>query len=112
MDAEELKALMLHMFEVARKEVPEKVKHDMLAKGGRITKSDFKRFFEEELVSRIEMHQIAQMQEKVKRTDVADNYDMDEELGSGQTARVFLGTSTETGENYAIKIIDKEKTGA
>merc|ERR1711998_411988 len=140
LDQDELKEMMLHMFEVARKEVANNVKSDLLekgmsereadsaadrirehidaarkdidvnvdyvqsaiARGGKITKSDFKNFFETELVSRIEMSHIVSIQEKIKRMDVGDYYDLDEELGTGQTAQVYRGIQKATGKEFAI----------
>jgi calcium/calmodulin-dependent protein kinase I len=59
------------------------------------------------------MRHIASVQERIKRCNVDEVYDIDgDELGQGQTAKVFTGTHKETGKDYAIKLIDKAKTGA
>ena len=46
---------------------PARLQHD------KITKKDFMKYFDEELAARIEMRDIASVQERIKRFDCADD---------------------------------------
>lgn len=70
------------------------------------------KYFEDELASRIDMRQIASVQENIKHCDVEELYELGEELGSGNSATVYQGTEKATGNEYAIKLMKKEKPGA
>eukprot|EP00658_Telonema_sp_P-2_P007370 TRINITY_DN12746_c0_g1_i3.p1 TRINITY_DN12746_c0_g1~~TRINITY_DN12746_c0_g1_i3.p1 ORF type:complete len:114 (-),score=46.86 TRINITY_DN12746_c0_g1_i3:62-403(-) len=53
----------------------------------------------------------AEEQVHVIQGDVEDHYEMLEDYGSGQYARVYKAEHKETGKIVAVKLIDKADTG-
>jgi hypothetical protein len=81
---------------VVRENVTERDRHSP-GQDGRISKKDFMKYFDDELASRIDMRDVTAVQERIKRTDVEVDYELLEELGTGQTAEVWKGAHRETG---------------